>query len=355
MSASVPFTIEHIRAKRRAKFDRQNKDNIRPGALSREKSTVVTNQEQQTTCFAHSSSTMLSRFIKNKYGRDFEIENENCHYYYNTVKCSVENTIFDCFLNMKKMPVDGCDKNIDQHGWNKENISAILFIFLYNLLIDALGCEGASVHDCVSFFVYYFKNHDINEETIKMILRYNENSGHWLWRKYSRSDKLYFQDLITKLHNLLKTISKHLNDGTISLSLYSGSQDRTFRYGMEHLDTQYLFRTVQFDNSLYYPNFWEKFTQVLDHGYYGALSHDSHCVTITGHEDDKLIVKNSWGPGQTSWGDVILDNKVLMKNVYDKDMTVCFIYDDNIRRGGRRIKRTKRRRPKRLRFTKARK
>jgi hypothetical protein len=68
-----------------------------PIPFNRAESKYITNQRNEGTCYAHVATRMLTRIIKMQYSDIFPITKESFNYYYDTKKCVIDNTIFDCF------------------------------------------------------------------------------------------------------------------------------------------------------------------------------------------------------------------------------------------------------------------
>jgi hypothetical protein len=154
-----------------------------------------TNQGNEGTCLAHSTARLISRLIKSlglEPGDDYPDEfhdtimfeeGEILDEYYNTINCSTENTIFHCIIHAQDMH-ERKGKPFSMHkslnkviNWESENLSAMLFHFIFNSIknkychLEYLPVRGASAP--IFYFLKLLRK-GITEDKIKDILRYND-------------------------------------------------------------------------------------------------------------------------------------------------------------------------------------
>ena len=267
--------------------------------LVREKSYIITDQEDQGTCFAHATAHALARIVKNQLPEYFESQKEKCSHLYRTQSCM---NVFKCLLEAR----DECKSQLDEYGWDKENISALLFTFIYRVLVNEFGCDGGEIPNSLYYFFGYLNSEIIIEsvkdtmESVKDILNYNEDFfEHYL--KVSLENKEsglileYFEHLIEKLSKILIDFKKtYKNLGYKIYSIYPLNEDKKLEDYSEEKRYQLI----------------DKLKHVLDRGFYAMLtykpnnSEDWHSVTVTGFLENQdgfvLTLKNSWGPGPDS-------------------------------------------------------
>jgi hypothetical protein len=145
-----------------------------------------TDQGTEGICWAHSMTRLISRLIKIHFGERHQIsdefmfdEGELLDEYYDTVKCSTENTIFHCIahaqdIHERKGKLFSMHKSLKKMiNWESENLSALLFHFILNWLKNKYGCGGLKQNSITPIF-YFLKLllEHITEEKIKDILNY---------------------------------------------------------------------------------------------------------------------------------------------------------------------------------------
>jgi hypothetical protein len=146
-----------------------------------------TDQGTEGICWAHSMTRLISRLIKIHFGERHQIsdefmfdEGELLDEYYDTVKCSTENTIFHCIahaqdIHERKGKLFSMHKSLKKMiNWESENLSALLFHFILNCLKNKYGCGGLRGERRVAPIFYFLKLilEHITEEKIKDILNY---------------------------------------------------------------------------------------------------------------------------------------------------------------------------------------
>jgi ankyrin repeat protein len=290
-----------------------------PIPFKRVESKYVTNQGNEGTCYAHVATRMLTRIIKMQYSDIFQNEEESCNYYYNTQKCVIDNTIFDCFnyISIKKDQESGCETaTFNESG---ENMSALLFHYIYTFIRDTFGCNGSYGDLTVLYFLIHLKYDDITVESIKKQLNYNPwQIGH---TKYTESQQSYF-------NNIIKTLNEVLNNYKHIL--------------LNNYLTVYNCDPYKIDDITEFINLLKI---VLDNNYYAYIGgcsdsgcKSSHAVLISGlikeGSDTFLIIKNSWG---TSSQDIptmgIINNKIninwLINNKHQIN-NIIFLYPSEL-------------------------
>ena len=279
-----------------------------PIPFNREESKYVSNQRNEGTCYAHVVTRMLTRIIKMQYSDIFPITKESCNYYYDTQKCVIDNTIFDCFYYISKNKEHGCETaTLDMHG---ENMSALLFHYIYTFIRDTFGCKGGSGDLSILYFLIHLKYDNITVDSIKKQLNYNDDKykieNNFLTRLFfsKSSTQTYFNKIIETLNEVLNNYKHILLNNNVNV------------YG-------------------YYPifnitKFIDLLKIVLDNNYYAYIGGCSNSACSSFHavlisdlinegSDTFLIIKNSWG---TSSRDIptmgIINNKIninwLIKN-----------------------------------------
>jgi C1A family cysteine protease len=293
--------------------------------LSRATSLTVSNQNGGT-CFAHTASRVLARFIKIFCGDYFDnTVLEKCSYYYKE-HCSVNP--FECFnknlkrynsyiaqpssldvLNFRKSRAQkhfrkypsciGSPETRDETGNLKENISAALYSYIYITVTSKYGCNGGNTYDIIYDFLDNNLKTEISIEDIAFTLNFAKPCNETACFPFIKSAEKTKQELKTVLknsyvrlicetiHGALNIIKEKINNKTVDVyaSLINAEDnDEEFKRRMELLK------------------------RMLNLGYYGEISLKvggvSHAMVIIACEDvivngqlidTKLLVKNSWG------------------------------------------------------------
>jgi len=233
------------------------------------------------TCFAHSSARMLARLIKLIVPEFFPVENERCDYYYNDLKCNFEKrTIFDCFNDIK-----GDEENTQQcktlsldktNRHLKENISALLYYYIYNYITSKFGCAGGFSIITNFYFLYDLKKSGVTIESIKFLLKYNSS-------RYTDHQKTYFELKILELFNVLNKFKEYATSNELILFVYPKNSFNS-------------------SDEILFQNFINLLKFILSNGLYasfeGSFSDNvAHSVLISAIENNYLIIKNTWGIG----------------------------------------------------------
>ena len=285
--------------------------------LLRIQSNTVSDQGQEGTCYAHTVARIFSRLIKVKFADLFnDVRPEECNQYYSKNEC--EDNIFRCFEKEPK-----CSTNVDGDGMPTENISALLYAYLYKEVRNRYGCRGAQVTDSLQLLIDLFKNQTrILRKNIVSTLLLN---GDDTYNIDSSPKREYLYKLIDRLLNIIMVIKQRVANDEIIL-----------RRALPICTT----RKCADGPIDYYP---EVFNAMNITGYYSGLalygvtnSHGgpslAHAVTISGFGFDaynhspQLIIKNSWGE-MRDWSNVIKDNKVTLFDLPDQvRLLITYVY-----------------------------
>ncbi len=322
------------------------KNSIRlPPLLFRQSSSNIGNQSGERTCFAHSTARVIARLFKVTYPKYFSIDNESCSVYYNTIKCL---NVFKCFgderrMRMNSAPQMTCrtETDLDDEGWKKENISALLFTYIYKLITAEYGCDTGYTEDAYKFVFSHLKNpSNFTEDLVTYVCTEGQELsmslaliGGWTLDIDKRLEELaYHEKLIEQLVGILKNISADLTTGTLKTSLFFSIYTKNDR------------KDASWSDDL---------ITCLFQGFYATISLYDHAITVIDYEnidgDYNLIVKNSWGDANT-WtenGNIIIkDNRISLRSLaeIDKEVGVHFIEVEPVHKGGSRKKRKSKKR-----------
>lgn len=283
--------------------------------LLRIQSNTVSDQGQEGTCYAHTVARIFSRLIKVKFADLFKnVRPEECNKYYSKEDC--EDNIFRCFEKEPK-----CSTNVDGDGMPTENISALLYAYLYKEVRNRYGCRGAQLTDSLQLLIDLFKNQTrILRKNIVSTLLLN---GDDTYNIDSSPKREYLYKLIDRLLNIIMVIKQRVANDEIIL-----------RRSLPICTT----RICPLPLTDYYP---EVFNAMNITGYYAGLAlygvtnsrgvpSLAHAVTISGFGGDarspQLIIKNSWGAIR-DWSNVIKDNKVTLFDLPDQvRLLITYVY-----------------------------
>jgi len=345
--------------------------------IKKQHSQVITCQGTEGTCWAHSTTRLISKLLKNIFNSHFLSDIiENCSYYYDTIKCNNNiNNIFDCFLYIKRYKSICKGRHIND--WLDENLSALLFHFIFKILIDQYGRKDGVYEPSVSclYILDYLKYIDINEDLIKTTLAYKNEI-------YTDEDNVYFMTLITKLVNIFRDVKDNLNTKKFNpmcyIILYEPGKENIKVYSI--IKYSYFTQSFKFDGDNCVPiipeeiSFLDKHKEkipfssklinlnpeisnnhhlkniigtndllptlkyILKKGFYALFTTGDHVIVITDYndsDDDDIIlnVKNSWGKNscdilQKDWCDLLEYNKISMNKLlkWDKNFNIVFFY-----------------------------
>ena len=350
--------------------------------IERKNSTFISCQGNQGTCWAHATTRLIMKLITNFFTTYFPSSSNNCHYYYDTVKCSNDITnIFDCFLRIKN-GFKNCETILEGdkiiRDWLDENFYALLFHFIFLTLVKQFGRKKGVYSTGVTclYILDYLKYIDITEKLIKERLPYIEKTF------YKDSEKLYFNGLITKSVELFSYVKESLNNKIFNPIFYSAngfnhnvsavySISKYQYYTKEYeLNSDYKFlptEEISFKEKLLNkkipfsikmsnlnPVYTNKYNlrnltgkrdlptnikYVLERNYYALFDTNGHAITITGCSGsvDNLFlhIKNSWGINRCykeqveSWCNLIDENNKISMNLllkWDKYFSIIFFY-----------------------------
>jgi hypothetical protein len=312
----------------------------------RQKSMFISNQGNYGTCFAHASTRLILKLITTFFNDPSLLGNRDCHYYYNTEICNIDNNIFDCFLQIKKGEKDctSLSGKSEVEKWPEENFYALLFHFIFSTAVKQFGCDGAISYVTSLYILDYLKHNDITEYEIKFILNYNE-------KKYVTDEIDYFNGLITKSVELFKDVKENLNNKIFNPIFYTNPIYPPFVNSIEINENPSLSSRIEYfkkpswtsEYNLYEftetINLQDNIKHVLDHNYYALLSTKNHVVIITncfGSKDDlTLEIKNSHGLDSqldctwvSGWCRLIKDNKIKLNELlkWTEKWSIVFFY-----------------------------
>jgi hypothetical protein len=283
--------------------------------LIKNKSLTYTNQGSDKTCTAHTIARLFANLIKLFLLNNFDYI-VNCSYFYNTIECKKNLTIFDCF-SIKK--IDNCDNY-------QEHISALLFHFIYVIIIEQYGCVAAPMI-VILYFINYIKKTKITSKLIIKKLNYDSNT---------HSNYLY---LIEKLNDIINKAKSNLFNYKLSVygtPILERKVFEVYKYDSDSYFTIYenhaLSELYELKNILIY---------ILNNGYYATFSYDEHIVIITDYDatNDALVIKDSYGEptesdmnAVTNWCPIINNNIILFTDLLNEELNlynkweIFFIY-----------------------------
>jgi Ca2+-binding EF-hand superfamily protein len=178
-------------------------------SIQRQISDYNTDQGELGTCYAHVSARLFARVIKLKFDGIF-IQKEECNDYYDTRYLdNSQDSIFDKFIDTKN--IQGrygllCCKDYDSDGWCEENLSAMLFHYIYKIIKNNYGCQGGKFDEVISFYFRHFRTNNITIDSIKQILGYNQ------YKYDDNNNKVYFEDKISLLTDILNQVTESITN-----------------------------------------------------------------------------------------------------------------------------------------------
>ena len=278
-----------------------------PRPFEKKKSLTYSYQGNEGTCFAHSIARIFANLIKLFLLNNFDYT-ADCSYFYDTMECKF---IFDCF-SMNK--INNCDNY-------QEHISALLFHFIYVILIEEYGCWGAQSILVILYFVDYIKNTKITSDLIIKKLYFNSN----------RRGHSNYPYLIEKLNDIINKAKSYLFNNTLNvysvtlkkqvLVVYKYDLIKKIYYLKENHALKKLLKTNELKNTLIH---------ILNNGYYATFRYGSHIVIITEYDADMdaLVIKNSHGApklsdtGTSNWCPIIKNNRILFTDLLNKELDI---------------------------------
>lgn len=359
--------------------------------LSRATSLTVSNQNGGT-CFAHTASRILARFIKIFCGDYFDnTVLEKCSYYYKE-HCSVNP--FECFnknlkryksysaepssldiLNFRKSRSQkhfrkypsclGGPETRDETGNLKENISAALYSYIYITVTSKYGCNGGKTYDIIYDFLDNNLRSEISIEDIAFTLNFAKPCNETACFPFIKSAEKTKQEIKTVLKNSYVRLICETIHGALNI-IKEKMNNKTLDVYATLINAE--------DNDEEFKTRMERLKRMLNLGYYGEISLKVggvyHAMVIIAYEDvivngqlidTKLLVKNSWGENtRTSIMGIRPDKGVynfslnlLMGPIRERVAQLMYIVintNENSGEGG--YKKKKRKKTKRLRSAK---
>ena len=267
----------------------------------RSRSSYVSDQGDQTTCYAHATTRLITRLIKIRFFRHFEGNNEKINDYYNTNNCGTDiKSIFQCILDAEsKYNLD------DSMQWETESISALLFHYIYTCIIEVFGCAGGNSAESIDFILNLFKT-KITVYDIKTKLNYKPRIFE---RQFNDAQETIFIILIMSLAAIFKDIRLLLTIKLFRPKLFSSNNLGPFTlFENEINDSQMpqakLWRmNKSIKSGHYYEDTLGTIKSVILRGFYVLLGINEHAILISDIDktNDSLIIKNSWGQGSSNW------------------------------------------------------
>ena len=261
----------------------------------RSRSSYVSDQGNQTTCYAHATTRLITRLIKIRFFRHFEGNNEKINDYYNTNNCGTDiKSIFQCILDLD-----------DSMQWETESISALLFHYIYTCIIDIFGCAGGNSAESIYFILNLFKT-KITVYDIKTKLNYNPRIFE---RPFNEKQKKIFNMLIMKLAAIFNDIRATLTFNLFRPKLFSSNNLGPFTLFENEINDSQMPRAKlwrmnkSIKSGYYYENTLGTIKSVILKGFYVLLGINEHAILISDIDktNDSLIIKNSWGQGSSNW------------------------------------------------------
>jgi len=293
--------------------------------LSRATSLTVSNQSAGT-CFAHTASRILARFIKIFCGDYFDnTVLEKCSYYYKE-HCSLNP--FECFnknlkryksytaepshldvLNFRKSRSQkhfrkypsclGSAETRDETGNLKENISAALYSYIYITVTSKYGCNGGNTYDIIYDFLDNNLKTEISIEDIAFTLNFAKPCN----------DSACFPNIKSyeKIKQEIKTVLKNSYVRVICEIIHGALNFIKDKINNQTVDVYATLINAE-DNDEEFKTRMGRLKRMLNLGYYGEISLKVrgvfHAMVIVAYEDvivngqlidTKLVIKNSWG------------------------------------------------------------
>jgi Ran GTPase-activating protein (RanGAP) involved in mRNA processing and transport len=354
-----------------------------PPPLVRQPSVYISCQGLEGTCWAHATTRLFIKlmltFLSKKLSKFLnKLSKIDCNHYYDTIKCSDNETnIFDCFLQIKegRIKCDSSEGNQKDIGWSEEqHLYALLFHFIFLTLVEQFGRGemGSYSQTACLYILDYLKYIDIDKNLIITRLSYKST-------KYSSDeDKNHFDKLINDLNEFFNIIKNNLNNKFFDPIMYIYKNSLThvvslydYHYRSKNfecnandfniIDTQRLSFKEKYEKKNPFSskienlnpkytiehnlrkftkttNLLENIKHVLDKDkpYYVLFITKNHVVIITHYsvkgKDTFLHVRNSWGiqscKKTEAWCNLIKDDQISIEslNKYTNPYSIIFFY-----------------------------
>lgn len=267
----------------------------------RSRSSYVSDQGNQNTCYAHATTRLITRLIKLRFFRHFKGKNEKFDDYYNTTNCgSVIKSIFQCILDAESK------YNLDNSTqWETESISALLFHYIYTCIIEVFGCAGGNSAVSIDYILKLFKT-EITVDDIKTKLNYKPRIFE---RQFTEEQLTIFNMLIMKLAAIFNDIRATLTFNLFTPKLFSSNNLGPFTLFKNEINDSQMpqAKLVRMNESIksgyYFTDTLNTIKSVILKGFYVLLGVNEHAIIISDIDrtNDSLIIKNSWGDKITNW------------------------------------------------------
>jgi len=277
------------------------------------------NQGAEKTCYAHATTRLIARLIKVKFSEYFSGENEGIDKYYDTITCSTQTTIFHCILEDLKESYE----LEEQIQFATEIMSALLFHFIYNCIIEEFGCKGGRAALAIEY-IFEILRANITMPDIKKKLKYDE-------KLFAEPDNIMFSRFLERLKNICDDINEAIINGFFKPEIFSSnnlgvfSSDPSNAIMMNTLlmpSVRSAIKTKLIKKDNFFSNVLGTIKAVTTAGLYVLLGlHHvdirlGHDIIISGvdDEDKSLIIKNSWGSEGNNWSigsfNIITNNRI---------------------------------------------
>jgi len=349
--------------------------------LLRQHSKYISCQGNEETCWAHATTRLFIKlmltFLSEKLTKfSKELREIDCNHYYDTTKCSNNETnIFDCFLQIKKGKIDcnSLEGNKKDNRWSEQNLYALLFHFIFSTLVEQFG-RNKGTYDPQTTCLYildYLKYIKITKYSIAITLGYDST-------KYDDLENKYFDKLINDLNEFFNIIKTNLNNKSFDpiIYIYENSNETKmvasiydYYYSSKNFECYANDYKIIASESLSFKEKYDKknpfsskienlnpkyttehnlkklintadllltIKHVLNKPYYVLFLTAKHVIIITHYSDsDKgddtfLHIKNSWGihscEKTSEWCNLIQGNTISINSLYKYTSPYTFIF-----------------------------